>query len=86
MPKNFDPFLDRVSVRPHNADQYLIDEPELFVRILYDPHLQFSTGRHPAFEYFPSETENLIFDKLEENSQLPATPSILMFQSESLTY
>jgi len=65
---NFDTFLDRVSASPHNADEYLIDEPELFVRILYDPHLQFSTGRHPAFEYFHSETENLIFDKLEEKT------------------
>ena len=66
--QNFDMFMDRACARPHNADEYLIDKPELFVRILYDPHLQFSTGRHPAFEYFHSETENLIFDKLEEKA------------------
>jgi len=66
--QNFYKFVDRVSACPHNAHEYLIDEPELFVRILYDPHLQFSTGRHPAFEYFHSETENLVFDKLEEKA------------------
>jgi len=66
--QNFDKFVDRVSARPHNEHEYLIDEPELFVRILYDPHLQFSTGRHPAFEYFHSETENPIFDKLKEKA------------------
>jgi hypothetical protein len=66
--RNFDMFMDTVSVRPDTAHEYLIDEPDLFVRILYDPHLQFSTGRHPAFEYFHSETQNPIFDKLEEKA------------------
>jgi hypothetical protein len=52
----------------NSAEEYLIDEPELFVRILYDPRLQFSTGRHPAFEYFHSQTENLIFDRFVEKA------------------
>jgi len=65
---NFVAFLDEVSAHPHKVAQYLIDEAYLFVRILYDPRLQFSTGRHPAFEYFHSETDNLVFDKLEDKA------------------
>jgi hypothetical protein len=65
---DFEKFLTRVLDRPTDVSEYLIDNVETFVRIIYDPGIQFSMGRHSAFEYFHSETENMIFDRLEDKA------------------
>jgi hypothetical protein len=65
---DFVAFLEKVSTLPDRVHEYVIDRSDLFVRIVYDPRLQFSTGRHPAVEYFHSETDNQVSDKLEDKA------------------
>ena len=66
--RDFDKFLERVQKQPKNATQYVIDTPDLYVRVMYEPSQEFCSGRYPAFEYPHSETENRVFGALDDKA------------------
>jgi hypothetical protein len=66
--KKFDKFLAGILSQPNVPAEYLIDTPEIYVRVKYKSGQEFSTGNYPAFEYPHSLTENRIYGALKEKA------------------
>jgi hypothetical protein len=66
---NFDKFLDGIARRPDIPVEFIIDTPEIYVRVQYKSGQEFCTGHHLAFEYAHSDTENHVFDALDAKAR-----------------
>src|ERR1700682_2180428 len=65
---DFDVFIESILSGRNQPAEYVIDVPDLYIRLSYQPGKESMTGHHPAIEYASSIAQNRIFDELSEKA------------------